>query len=319
MTSITSGVNPKRVSLLEQKGKIRIEIDGQLFTEYRYEGYAKPILYPILGPHQISMTRHYPMRADVAGEANDHPHHKSMWFSHGNVNGVDFWEEKDSSGKIVHEELLHATEDTSEATIRAANTWFDSHGNEVCRDKSTLIFAASSNYRTIDWITTLHTKSGELTFRDTKEGTMGIRMHPNLRLDASRRSEGLSTARAVNSSGVHDRDVWGKRAEWIDYWGTIDDQTVGIAIFDHPQNPRHPTWWHAREYGLAAANPFGIHDFEGKPQGTGDLVVPRGETLTFRYRFVFHCGDYQEAKISKLYKKYSQKNQDNRATTESMQ
>ena len=82
-------------------------------------------------------------------------------------------------------------------------------------------------------------------------------------------------------------------------------ETVGIAIFDHPSNPRHPTWWMARSYGYVGANPFGIHAFEGKPKGTGDFRIKSGESATFRYRFVFHEGDPDQAKIAERYARYA--------------
>ena len=99
--------------------------------------------------------------------------------------------------------------------------------------------------------------------------------------------------------------VWGKRAKWVDYWGTIDEKVVGVAIFDHPSNPRHPTWWHARSYGLISANPFGVHNFERKPEGTGDMKIEAGKSVTFRYRFVFHEGDAEAAKIPELFEAFA--------------
>jgi hypothetical protein len=108
----------------------------------------------------------------------------------------------------------------------------------------------------------------------------------------------------VNSEGARDGDTWGKRATWVDYHGPVNGQLVGVAIFDHPANPRHPTWWHVRDYGLFAANPFGLHDFEKKPAGAGDLVVARGDTVTFRYRFYFHRGDELEGKVAEQFKEY---------------
>ena len=80
------------VTVKELDGKLRVEIGGQLFTEYILKGFAKPILYPVMGPGGVPMTRNYPM-SKVAGEASDHVHQKSMWFTHGDVNGVDFWAE----------------------------------------------------------------------------------------------------------------------------------------------------------------------------------------------------------------------------------
>ena len=111
----------------------------------------------------------------------------------------------------------------------------------------------------------------------------------------------------VLSTGIRDKETWGKRADWCDYYGPVNGKTVGIAIFDNPKNPRHPTWWHVRDYGLFAANPFGEHDFEKKPKGTGNLTVPAGKKVTFRYRFILHEGDEKQAHLQKLYEDYSRK------------
>ena len=94
-------------------------------------------------------------------------------------------------------------------------------------------------------------------------------------------------------------------AQVVEQIAEIEGKEVGIAIFDHPSNPRHPTWWHARDYGLVAANPFGVNHFEGKPDGSGDMVVPAGKTLSFRYRFLFHEGDFEKADIQSRYQEFS--------------
>ena len=145
-----------------------------------------------------------------------------------------------------------------------------------------------------------------MTFGDTKEGTMGIRTHPNLRLrNDARRGVTTANGQALNSAGDRDGKLWGKRAKWVDYWGKIGDHIVGVAIFEHPSSARHPTWWHARDYGLVAANAFGVHDFEKKPRGTGDMVIEAGGSVTFKYRFLFHEGDAEAAKIAERYAAYA--------------
>jgi len=78
-----------------------------------------------------------------------------------------------------------------------------------------------------------------------------------------------------------------------------------VAIFDHPQNLKHPTWWHVRDYGLFAANPFGVHYFEGKAEGTGDITIAVGESSTFRYRLYFHKGNDKEADVAEHYREYA--------------
>jgi hypothetical protein len=144
-------------------------------------------------------------------------------------------------------------------------------------------------------------------FADDKHGVMAIRMNPSLQLDNDPQ-HGVTTAggQVVNSEGVRGKEVFGKRARWIDYWGKIGDKTVGFAVFDHPRNPHHPTWWMARGYGYVAADPFGGNSIGGEPPGTGDLVIPSGQSATFRYRFVFHEGDPEQARVAELYRQFAE-------------
>ena len=294
-----------KIEITDDGTKARVTIDDELFTEYCYSGYAKPILYPVFGPAQTPMTRNYPMVEGVQNEATDHPHHKSIWYTHDEVNEVRFWME--SGGK--KDERVGTQVQTSikinGATITCTNDWKDGRGETICGDKRVITFGATGGARWIDYEVSWIASHGDIHIGDTKEGTMGIRTHPQLRLKANpKRGNTEVSGHSINSEGVRDRDMWGKRAAWVDYWGTIDDKVVGVAIFDHPTNPRHPTWWHARDYGLIAANPFGVNHFEGKPDGTGDMIVKSGQELNFRYRFVFHEGDVDAAKIAEHYEGY---------------
>lgn len=295
----------ERVTLTRRADCVRVEIDGQLFTEYIFKNHLKPILYPIVGPHGIGMTRNWPMK-QVPGEANDHPHHESLWFSHGTVNGVNFWNaHKKAFPRIEQVELLTA-ESGSHGTLKTRNHWRAAADKTLLTDTRTLHFLPLGNDRAIDFEITLQATDGDVVFGDDKEGTMAIRTHPNLRLKNDPR-RGVTTAggHALNSEGLSDAAIWGKRAKWVDYWGTVDGHTVGIAIFDAPSNPRHPTTWHARDYGLVAANPFGLSAFEGRPKGSGDMKIAAGKSVTFRYRFLFHQGDAQEGKVASRYEEFA--------------
>jgi len=301
-----SSPGPEAASLTDDGSKITVKLSGELFTEYHYKGFAKPILYPIIGPTGAGMTRNWPIKEGVKGEANDHPHHKSFWYTHGSVNGVDFWMEGDKAGKVVHDKLLKAEAAGGRAVIQTADKWVGPDGKCVCTDERTMTFSTGPAGRFIDFEITLIAGDGDVTFGDTKEGTMAIRTCPPLRLtNDKKRGVTEANGKAVNSEGVEGKDVWGKRAKWVDYWGLLEGKTVGVAIFDHPGNPRHPTWWHARDYGLIAANPFGINDFEKKGKGAGDLKIPAGQKVTFRYRFYFHTGDVAQAEIAKRYEEYA--------------
>jgi hypothetical protein len=286
------------VKVTEQAGKVRVETDGRLFTEYVFQNTPRPYLYPILGPQALPMTRDWPMK-ETAGEERDHPHHKSLWFTHGDVNGVDFWTDGDGKGKIVHDKFLELAGGAKQGVIRSRNRWVGPDGKVVCTDERTVRFRPEGEAMLLDFEIVLRADHGEIKFGDTKEGTMGIRVAETMRLKGK-----IGKGHIVNSEGVKDGDTWGKRADWCDYYGPVRDTVVGVSMFDHPQNPRHPTWWHVRDYGLFAANPFGLHEFEKQPKNSGDLVVPDGQSLTFRYRFYFHLGDTQAADVAKHYQEY---------------
>lgn len=291
------GQNPG-VQITDQGNKLRIEIGGQLFTEYFYKDVPRPYLYPVMGPGNLPMTRNWPLK-EVPDEEHDHPHHKSLWFTHGDVNKVDFWADGADKGKIVHDRFVQLQSGKDAGVIQARNKWVAPDGKVVLTDDSTLRIYNRANDRFLDFEVTLHASNGEVTFGDTKEGSMAIRLAETMRLKGK-----VGKGHIVNSAGQRDGDTWGKRAEWCDYYGPVNGETVGVAIFDHPQNPRYPTWWHVRDYGLFAVNPFGLHDFEKKPAGTGNLVIPAGQSVTFRYRFYFHRGNEQQADVAGRYLEY---------------
>ncbi|NLY03128.1 MAG: hypothetical protein GXY83_44335 [Rhodopirellula sp.] len=295
------------VSIVPLEDRYRVTIGGKLFAEYVFRGYEKPIVYPIIGPHGIGMTRNYPMRDDVVGEAHDHPHHKSMWFAHRPISGYDMWSTFPDAGKCVQDKLVKLQDGSDRGVIQTANHWLTHNGKLLFTDSRRLVFQAIAGVRAIDWEITIHASQDEVVFGDSKEGTMAIRTHPNLRLDNDP-GRGVTTAngQALNSEGSRNNEVWGKRADWIDYWAEVDGHTVGIAIFDHPANPRHPTHWMARGYGYIGANPFGLNAFEGKPPGSGDMKIAAGGSVTFRYRFLFHEGDPQLADIAGRYQQWEE-------------
>jgi hypothetical protein len=252
------------------------------------------------------MTRNWPMK-DVAGEERDHPHHRSLWFTHGAVNGVDFWSEARNFGKIVHAKFDEIRSGKA-GVIKSRNNWVASDGKIICTDERTLrIYAPEKeDQRVFDFEVTIHASNGEVVFGDTKEGSMALRLNETMRLKHNKENAGKPTGHIVNSEGVRDGDTWGKRAAWCDYYGPVNGKTVGAAILEHPQNPRYPTWWHVRDYGLFAANPFGKHDFEKlTDKNAGDFKIPAGQSATFRYRFVLHAGDEKQAGIAELHKKYT--------------
>ena len=236
-------------------------------------------------------------------EEHDHPHHHSLWFGHALVNGHDFWVEQKAFGKIVHDGFEEIKSGRDVGIIKSRNKWVTPDGDVICTDERTLRIynTGKPSERLFDFEITIHASNGDLTFGDDKDGVMAVRVAESMKL--KRPGE---HGHIVNSAGVREVEAWGKRAEWCDYYGPVDGKIVGIAIFDHPQNPRHPTWWHVRDYGLFAANPFGKHHFENLDEKTaGNLTVPAGQSITFRYRFYLHEGDEKQAEVAKKYQEYA--------------
>ena len=293
--------------------RVLVSVHGKPFTEYRPGGDADggghlPYLYPVYGPGGQALTRNWPM-SEAEGEERDHPHHRSLWFAHGAVGladggkRYDIWNGRDGSA-IVHQKIL-AVESGEFGVLRTANSWVDPGGDEMLREERTMTFRAGTfdtgqAWRAIDFDVRLRAADGHVVLGDTKEGTMAIRVAATLRHQGERAAGSMR-----NSEGVEGVDVWGKRAAWVHYTGPVDGKPVGIVIFDHPENFRHPTWWHARAYGLFAANPFGVHNFEKAEKGTGDWTIAAGGELRLRYRLLFHDGEVSPERLDEELRRYA--------------
>jgi hypothetical protein len=273
-------------------GRVRVTVGGEPFTTYVFGELKRPCLWPVFAPGGVRVTRSWPLGDAATGEEKDHPHHTGVWFGHGNVNGMDFWhpQSKTHGGRV---EITKWIEDpATTGRIKVRQRWSGPDGKPMASDETTLAFGAEADVRWIDWTVRVIASHGPLRFGDTKEGTLGVRMHPALRLEGS-----VAAGKVLTATGKTGKGIWGKRAAWIDYYGEVGGKTIGLAIMDHPGNPRHPTWWHARAYGLCAANPFGTRAFEGKKQPKGDFLIASGESVTFRWRLVLHRGDAKSAHI----------------------
>ena len=301
--------DPLPVTTIRAPDRVRVEVGGKLFTEYVFTGAHRPYLYPILAADQTELNREFPMTSP-AGEDHDHPHHRSLWFAHSSVDGFDFWNEggKQPKGDIVNVSV-DASSGGEEATIKSENKWVCADGSIACTDETLIRFRGDATTRTIDYRVTLKAPdSRPALFGDAKDGTMAMRLAQWMTLthDYNKVSE-PGVGRILTATGQRDQDAWGKRANWCDYYAPHEGKTYGVAIFDTPGNLRYPTWWMARDYGLFGANPFGQHDYENlKDQPhIGDYTIPAGGSLTLRYRFYFHNGDEQAAKLADQYAAYA--------------
>jgi len=302
------------VELKQEADKVTVNIDGKLFTEYHFTGARRPYLYPIIGPTGGAMTRHWPLQDDLATEERDHPHHKGLWWGHRMVNGAGFWEDSAKPdakiGQMIHDGFAEVKSGDDQGFLRAKNKWVIDGTNElVGTDERTITFYKGKDGPMIDFAITIKAGDKEMVFGDDKDGSMAIRVPESMRVDKPK-AKGEKTVpkgdgHIVTSEGKKDAEAWGTRANWCDYWGPVEGKTAGVAMFDNPANPRHPTWWHVRTYGLFAANPFGQAQFEKLPdKNAGEFKVPAGQSVTFRYRFYFHEGDTDQAKVGEHYKDY---------------
>ena len=278
--------------------RVRVTYAGEPFGDYVFRAGRHPYIAPVIGPGAARMTRAYPME-EIAGEAHDHPHHTGLWWAHGDINGHDLWA---GDARLVPIGVPQCEDGQINAAFMLET---DEGPTGITLGESVRFDELPNGDRTIRFSVNLGAPPGaEVVLGDTKEGTMAIRTHPALRLTPDPPSVPVVTGRAVNSEGVEGKDLWGKRAKWLDYWGQIDGKTVGVAIFDSPRNHAHPTWWHARDYGLIAANPVGDRASQGGEPLPWRPVCAPAEHLPIAYRFYFHRFDTQGARIPDAFERW---------------
>ena len=293
------------VKLSEGATYIKVEIDGKPFTTYHFlagddAAFHRPFCYPVQVADGQAVTSD-----QVVTNPKEHPHHRSVWVAQGNVNGVDHWSHAKGAGIQKHIKFDKVEGDTIVEELEWSGK--TPQDPSLLKETRTLrFFALPDQTRGIDLTVVLTPTKDEVTFGDTKEaGIAAVRVHPEI--GNNEKGEKHRDGVLTNSKGEQgEKAIWGKSADWCDESGKINGKPYGIAIFDHPDNPRHPTTWHTREYGLHAANIFGLHDFDPKntPKGAGDLKLEPGKALTFKYRILFHQGDAAAAKLDEKYKEW---------------
>jgi Methane oxygenase PmoA len=302
----TKGV---RVVSDEAHRKVDITIDGKPFTSYIWPtSLKKPVLYPLITDEGVTVTRGYPLEPRP-GERVDHPHHAGMWFNYGNVNGFDFWNNSDAikpenrakMGSIFQKKIVSAKSGSDRGELVVESVWVTGENKEILKDTTKYIFIRRKGARVIDQITTLQALD-KVVFNDDKEGLLGMRVAHWLEspeekggifMDASGRPtkvDAVDTTGAtgvyLTSQGVRGEAAWATRGRWCTLTGhDPDKQEVTIGILDQTKNPGFPTYWHARGYGLFAANPFGRSIFDPK-QPAFNYTLEKGKTATFHHRVI---------------------------------
>jgi len=304
-----------RLVNLPNEHKVDIFIDSKYFTSYIYpDDMEKPVLYPLNSPSGVPVTRGFPLNPRP-GERVDHPHQVGLWFNYGNVNGLDFWnnsynipeETKDRYGTIRHREIRSIKSENSHGILEVTMDWLKADGTPILREESKFIFYGMGNYRAVDRIIKLTALDTEVVFTDNKEGLFAIRTarafespsdQPQVFVDANgnptkvkvMNNEGVN-GKYRSSEGIEGADVWGTRAKWVTLSAVLDQESISLAIIDHPENPGFPTYWHARGYGLFSANNLGQKIFSQGKEELNFTLKPE-ETVTFRYRFVIQSGHF---------------------------
>lgn len=299
-----------QVAVDEAQRRVDITIDGQPFTSYLWPtSLKKPVLYPLIAPGGTVVTRGYPL-APRAGERVDHPHQAGMWFNYGDINGFDFWNNSDAiepenrskMGSIQQKKILSATSGRDRGELVVESVWTAGSGEDLLDDTTRYVFSTRGDARVIDQITTLKALD-HLVFHDDKEGLLGIRVASWLESptekggvfnDARGNPTQVDNAGSPGASGVYltsegkrGDQAWGTRGRWCTLTGSTEKKTIAIAILDHPGNPGYPTYWHARGYGLFAANPLGQKIFDPSKPAL-NYTLDKGKTVTFRYRVLLY-------------------------------
>ena len=290
----------------ESTDMIDVFVRGRKFTTYHFgRQHMRPHFWPVYGPGRTLITRGFPMDETIADQTTDHVHHRSIWIAHGDVNSTDNWtEEPRMATPQVHQDLLHIFEGPVAGEFAHTLEWRDHRGAvEVDETRTVRFYATPGSARMFDLTVTFHASQGNVKFGDTKEGGLcSIRVATPMDAD--------KTGRMENSvGGVGEDECWGKPAHWCDYSGHVPskdgDQHVGIAVFDHPMNLRHPTTWHVRNYGLMTANPFGHSFYNCNHLKDGTYILQAGTLLTFHYRILLHRGDARRGKVADRWADYA--------------
>lgn len=321
----------KTIKLLrnDEEKKVEVLVNGELFTAYLYpETIEKPVLYPLTTAKGTVVTRGFPLEARP-GERVDHPHHVGLWFNYGDVNGLDFWnnsdaipeEKKSAYGSILHKEINHIGSGKGKGELEVTMEWLDPQGKALLRENTTFIFRAEGEKRMIDRITTLTALDKDVSMKDNKEGVLGIRVareleHPSDKAEIFTDASGKPTAvPSMNnegvsgmyrsSEGIEGHDAWGTRAKWMNLSGEIKGEKVSLAILDHPDNVGYPTYWHARGYGLYAANPLGQKEMSGGKEAL-NFKLSAGSSVTFKHRIIIYSGpEASDERINEDFEQFS--------------
>lgn len=297
MPGTAGAQSPAAVSIRVGHDQAEVMQGGRPYTAFHYHAkWDKPFLHPLRTPAGVLVSRGYPV-SPLPGDSEDHIWHRGIWFGHGDINGEDFWREqgREKTSRLV----LHGAPAVSGASLTALLHMQSAKSGVIGSIRETYTFRPDGEAGLIDVVIEVSADRGvPLKFGDTDDGGFGVRLREEFRQDRG--------ARLANSEGlVGTENIWGKPAKWVHYEAKVDGKTAGVAVLDHPSNLRHPTTWHARGYGLFAANPFGLRSFTRDKSRDGSFTIPEGGKQAFRYRVVVMDGETPAAKLDAMFADYA--------------
>jgi len=305
--------NEQTVKLIKKptEKKVDVYIGKTLFTSFLYpDNLEKPVLYPLIATNGTAVTRGFPMNTQP-GDPTDHPHHIGLWFNYENVNGLDFWnnsyaipkEKKHLYGWIRTTAITETSSGKKGVLVYTAN-WVNQQQHILLQETTRYEFSGNNYQRIVDRITVLKANT-DVRFTDVKDGLLGLRLAHALQIPtiADQKftddkgnvtlvkggTDMIPTGNYLSSEGKKGNDVWGTRARWCKAYGKMGNDSVSVTIIDHPKNPGYPTYWHARGYGLFAANPLGEKIFTNGKDSM-NLRLSKGGSVSFRYRIIVENG-----------------------------
>ena len=301
----------KMVTIVKEQNenKINVFIGQRLFTSFLYpDTLEKPVLWPINASGGTMITRGFPLQP-LPGDPTDHPHHVGLWFNFENVNGLDFWnnsyaipaDKKHLYGWIKTDKIIKISNGDKGILSYHAN-WVNQKNEVLLEETTTFEFTGTAHRRIIDRSTTLKANT-DILFTDAKDGMLGLRVAHELQIPSmtdqkftdnkgnvtivKKSADSVASGNYLTSEGRQGDDAWSTRAIWCKMYGKMGNDSISIVIIDHPANPNYPTFWHARGYGLFAANPLGEKIFtNGKSEK--NLRLKTGESVRFYYRIIIH-------------------------------
>lgn len=281
---------PDRAELVPlPEHQVAFEIDGIETTRWHFdERSPRPFFYPFHGPSGVSLTR-----MGHPG-AQNHDHHRSIWFAHNKVNGLDFW--SDGTGTSIRQKHWYRYRDgNDEAVMASALGWYDAEGKELMQqDLVVANLPLEGGEHLLEIQMTLQPGEGRDTVEldKTNFGFLAVRVAKSL-------SQYFGGGEISNSEGQSGEEAtFGKPARWMDYSGPLavgqganrKTVTEGITYFDHPGNPRYPTAWHVRSDGWMGAS-FCLAE---------GYLITKDEPLTLRYLLYAHSGAYHTETAEKV-------------------